>query len=51
MSKQVLEELSAALQRGRVRNVTELVSRALEENIPAQEILDNGLIAGMEVVG
>lgn len=51
LSREVLEEISAALQRGRVRNVTELVSRALEEKIPAQEVLDNGLIAGMEVVG
>ena len=44
-------EISEALQKGRAKIVTELVSKALEANESPKDILDNGLLAGMSVVG
>lgn len=46
-----LTEISEALQKGRAKLIKTLVPQALEEGIPAQEILQNGLLAGMDVVG
>lgn len=46
-----LSEISAALQKGRTKLVKELVPQALEEGIPPREILDGGLLAGMELIG
>ena len=46
-----LTEISEALQRGRAKLIKTLVPQALEEGIPAQEILQDGLLAGMDVVG
>lgn len=39
------------MQRGRAKLIKTLVPQALEEGIPAQEILQDGLLAGMDVVG
>lgn len=47
----ILEDISTFLQQGRAKNVKALVQQALEEGIPAQEILNNGLLVGMDVVG
>lgn len=47
----ILEDISTLLQQGRAKNVKALVQQALEEGIPAQEILNNGLLVGMDVVG
>lgn len=47
----ILEDLSANLQRGDFEGVAELTDKAIEENIAPQKILDDGLIAGMSVVG
>jgi corrinoid protein of di/trimethylamine methyltransferase len=47
----ILAEISEKLQRGKVKDVTALVSQAIEENIPAKEILEQGLLAGMNIVG
>ncbi len=47
----ILEEISTYLQQGRHKNVKALVAQALEEGIPAQTILDEGLLAGMDVIG
>ena len=47
----LLEELSLTLQAGNCKKVKELVNTAIEENIPVQDILEKGLIAGMEVIG
>ena len=47
----VLQELSAVLQRGRVPKVKELVEQAISENIPPDVILEDGLLAGMTVIG
>lgn len=46
-----LTEISEAMQRGRAKLIKTLVPQALEEGIPAQEILQDGLLAGMGVVG
>lgn len=47
----IYSDLSAALQKGRVKSVSELVRSALDAGMPAQEILAQGLIAGMDVIG
>lgn len=46
-----LTELSEALQKGRAKLVKELVPRAIEEGYSAKEILEDGLLAGMNVIG
>ena len=46
-----LEELSEFLQKGRVKNVKELVQKALDEGISPNVILEEGLLSGMSVVG
>lgn len=47
----VLLEISEFTQKGRVKNVKELVMQALDRGIAAKEILNDGLIAGMMVIG
>lgn len=47
----ILEEISEMMQKGKAAAVKELVAKALEEGIDAKEILENGLLAGMSVVG
>lgn len=47
----ILEEISLLLQQGRMPKVKELVNQALEEGIEASDILENGLMAGMSVIG
>lgn len=46
-----LTEISETLQAGRAKLIKTLIPQALEEGIPAQQILQDGLLAGMEVVG
>ena len=46
-----LNEISEAMQKGRAKLIKTLVPQALEEGIPAQTILQDGLLAGMDVVG
>ncbi len=46
-----VSEISAFLQQGRANNVKELVAKALEEGLLPEEILNNGLLAGMSVIG
>lgn len=46
-----LNEISEALQRGDAEKVKELVKQALEEEITPKDILGNGLIAGMNIIG
>lgn len=45
------QELSLQVQKGKVKMVKELVQQAINEGIPAQEILEKGLLEGMNVVG
>ena len=47
----VLTEISEALQKGRAKQIKVLVPQALEEGLSAQEILNDGLLAGMNVIG
>ena len=44
-------EISGALQRGDHVAVAELTRRAIDAGLPVSEILDRGLLAGMDVVG
>lgn len=47
----ILEEISRFLQQGRVPSVKEQVSKAVAEGISAEDILENGLLDGMNVIG
>ncbi|MBN2853554.1 MAG: corrinoid protein [Clostridia bacterium] len=46
-----LKEMSEALQKGRAKIVKELVQQAIDEGMDAKTILDEGLLAGMNIVG
>lgn len=48
---EILEEISMYLQQGRSPKVQELVAQAMEQGIAPQTILDEGLLAGMGVIG
>jgi len=48
---EILNQISALLQRGKAKDVKALVTQAIEEGIPAGTILNDGLLAGMNVVG
>ena len=47
----VLEKISASLQAGKAKDVAQFVQEAVDSGISAQEILDNGLLAGMGIIG
>jgi corrinoid protein of di/trimethylamine methyltransferase len=47
----ILSEISTFLQQGRANNVKELVAKALGEGLSAQQILNDGLLSGMGVIG
>jgi len=47
----ILQEIGELLQKGQAPKVKELVQKALDEGLAAQDILDNGLLAGMGVIG
>ncbi len=46
-----LNEISLQLQAGKAKIVKTLVQQAIDEGIPAQKILEEGLLAGMSVIG
>lgn len=46
-----LHEISLQLQAGKAKIVKGLVQQAIDEGIPAQKILEEGLIDGMNVIG
>jgi 5-methyltetrahydrofolate--homocysteine methyltransferase len=48
---QILRQLSEFLQQGNESKVFELAEQAIQQEIPPKDILDKGLIAGMNVVG
>ena len=48
---QIYSEISEKLQRGKAKDVAALVTQALEENLPAGEILNEALVVGMNVIG
>lgn len=47
----ILTEISERLQQGDDESVCALTRRAIEEKIPPKEILDRGLIGGMNIIG
>lgn len=47
----ILQQLSEQLQQGNPKKVAELTQQAITENIDTKTILDQGLIAGMSVLG
>jgi len=47
----ILNEISENLQRGKAKIVKELVAQAVEEGISPEIILNEGLLAGMNIVG
>jgi len=47
----LLNQISTNLQSGKSKIVAELVTKALEQKIPPKDILENGLLAGMSVIG
>ena len=46
-----LKEISVQLQAGKAKIVKELVQQAIDEGVPAQQILEEGLLDGMNVIG
>lgn len=47
----ILSEISTQLQAGKAKLVKEMVQQAINEGIPAETILKEGLVAGMNVIG
>lgn len=47
----LLEEIKESVIKGSAAKVTEYTEQAVAESIPVEEILNNGLIAGMNVIG
>lgn len=47
----VLEKIAKALYDGEAEDVVELVRKALDDDVAATDILNEGLVAGMNVVG
>ncbi|HVI43121.1 MAG TPA: B12-binding domain-containing protein, partial [Anaerovoracaceae bacterium] len=47
----ILNEISEMLQEGNAKEVKVLVQQAIDEGIPAKEILEQGLLCGMGVIG
>ncbi len=47
----VLNEISESLQKGKKKLVVQFVNQALEEGLSPQQILSEGLLPGMDVVG
>jgi len=47
----ILMEISENLQKGRAKNVKELVQKAIDEGHSANEILEEGLLHGMGIIG
>jgi corrinoid protein of di/trimethylamine methyltransferase len=47
----IFEQISAFLQQGRACNVKQLVRKALADGYSPKEILNNGLMSGMKIIG
>lgn len=46
-----MQEISDFLQRGKAKEVVELVQQAIDEGMGPEEILDQGLLSGMNAIG
>ena len=51
MANAILTEISEKIQKGKTKDIKALVPKALEEGISASEILNEGLLDGMNIVG
>ena len=51
MSVEILNEISELLQKGRAPLVKEAVQKAIDAGIPAGDILEQGLLSGMGIIG
>jgi corrinoid protein of di/trimethylamine methyltransferase len=47
----IVEDISAALQKGKAKDVKELVQQAIDQGMGARVILEEGLLAGMGIIG
>lgn len=47
----LIQEISELLQKGKAKNVKQLVQQALDENMDPKEILNDGLLSGMMTIG
>ena len=47
----ILAEISENLQKGKAKIVKELVQQAIDEGVPVQDILEQGLLDGMGIIG
>jgi len=48
---EILNQISQLLQRGRAREIKEIVQQALDQDIAPKDILVEGLISGMSIIG
>lgn len=48
---ELFDQISQNLQAGKAKIVKELVQQAIDEGLPAQQILEEGLLSGMNVIG
>ncbi|MGN0563776.1 MAG: corrinoid protein [Candidatus Heritagella sp.] len=48
---ELLQEISQNLQAGKAKMVKGLVQQAIDKGIPAQRILEEGLLSGMNIIG
>lgn len=51
ISMSLINEISEYLQKGRTKNVKELVQNALDEGLNPKDILNEGLLDGMMIIG
>ena len=51
LTQSLLQEISAQLQRGKSKEVTEAIEHALDAGIAVESILKDGLLHGMNVIG
>lgn len=51
MSAEIVNEISQWLQKGRAKNVKALVEEALNQGVDPKEILNDGLLLGMMIIG
>ena len=48
---ELLEQISVALQKGKAKDIKELVQQAIDQGLSAQTILNDGLMVGMNIIG
>ena len=51
MSNAILDEISGLLQKGKAKDIVVTVQKALDNGVTAADILEKGLISGMNVIG